>query len=128
MTCSAAMNLKSNAFIKLWTTLPLPQPGPPEIRINNIGKKKPSNDNMSLVSRVGAVEAVDVVIAVLSAGFSIAQYYNIFNSINSISFAEYNRLIQCKMKIYVFHTRGGGVHDLQMDGGLPLGFQKGTLF
>ena len=23
---------------------------------------------------------------------------------------------------------GGGVHDLRMDGGLPPGFQKGTLF
>ena len=25
-------------------------------------------------------------------------------------------------------ARGGGVHDLRMDGGLPPGFQKGTLF
>ena len=25
-------------------------------------------------------------------------------------------------------TPGGGVHDLRMDGGLPSGFQKATLF
>ena len=58
MICSAAMNLKSKAFIKLWTTLPLPQPGPPEIRIYKsiiLGKKEPSHDNMGLISGVGAM-------------------------------------------------------------------------
>ena len=28
----------------------------------------------------------------------------------------------------VWMPGGGGVHDLRMDGGLPPGFQKGTLF
>ena len=29
---------------------------------------------------------------------------------------------------FFLKSRGGGVHDLRMDGGLPPGFQKGTLF
>ena len=37
----------------------------------------------------------------------------------------------CNDNLFWFHNMlvpGGGVHDLRMDGGLPPGFQKGTLF
>ena len=37
-------------------------------------------------------------------------------------------ITMCKNVEYKYRIAGGGVHDLQMDGGLPPGFQKGTFF